>query len=195
MVPPEYSNYFVTMATVSATLFGLIFLVVSITPESIAGEGAPLVRQLQALAAYLALSNPLIIALFALVPHQEIGPAVVAVGSAGLLNMLVMALLLFRDSPERRFTLRNSLFILVGLVLYGFEVDSGVRLLQQPSDSPALYTLGTVLIFILVFGVARAWELVGGRAFHIRDWLSFKTTRSQRDAHVKDDEKKTKKKA
>jgi hypothetical protein len=194
MVPPEYSNYFVTMATVSATLFGLIFLVVSITPESIAGEGAPLVRQLQALAAYLALSNPLIIALFALLPHQEIGPAVVAVGSAGLLNMLVMALLLFRDSGEQRFSLRNSLFIVVGLVLYGFEVENGVRLLQRPSDSSALYTLGTVLIFILVFGVARAWELVGGRAFHIRDWLSLSNATSRRDTPMEEDKEQTKKK-
>ena len=194
MVPPEYSNYFVTMATVSATLFGLIFLVVSITPESIAAESAPLVRQLKAVAAYAALSNPLVIALFALLPHQEIGPAVLAVGGAGLLNMLVMALLLFRDSFERRFTLRNSLFILVGLILYGFEVDNGVRLLQRPSDSSALYTLGTVLIFIIVFGVARAWELVGGRAFHLRDWLALKRPTSQRDVPVNDARKKVKKK-
>ena len=193
MVPPDYANYFVTMATVSATLFGLIFLVVSITPESIAAESAPLVRQFKAVAAYLALFNPLIIALFALLPHQEIGPAVVAVGSAGLLNMLIMAVLLFQDSAERRFTLRNSLFILVGLVLYGFEVDNGIRLFQRPSDSSGLYTLGTVLIFIIVFGVARAWELVGGRQFHIRDWLSLKSAASQTDAPVKEDKKKTKK--
>src|ERR1700690_2089057 len=51
MVPPDYSSYFGTMATVAATLFGLIFLVVSITPESIASESAPLERQLKVVAA------------------------------------------------------------------------------------------------------------------------------------------------
>ena len=189
MVPPDYSSYFGTMATVAATLFGLIFLVVSITPESIAAESAPLERQLKVVAAYVALSNPLIISLFALLPHQEIGPAVIAVGSAGLLNTIVMAVLLFRDSAKRPFTLRNDLFILAGLVLYGFEVDNGVRLLRLASDGSVFYTLGTVLIFIIVFGVARAWELVGGRHFHIRDGLSLMNATSRKDARVKKDKK------
>jgi hypothetical protein len=193
MVPPDYSSYFGTMATVAATLFGLIFLVVSITPESIDSESAPLERQLKVVAAYVALSNPLIISLFALLPHQEIGPAVIAVGSAGLLNTLVIALLIFRDSAKPHFTLRNNLFILASLVLYGFEVDNGVRLLQLPSDSSLLYTLGTVLIFIIIFGVARAWELVGGRHFHIRDWLSLMNATSRRDASVKKGKKNTNK--
>ncbi len=190
MVPPEYSTYFATMATVAATLFGLIFLVVSITPESIAAESAPLERQLKVAAAYVALSNPLIISLFALLPHQEVGPAVIAVGGAGLLNMFVMALLLFRDSAERPFTLRNSLFILAGFVLYGFEVANGVRLFQLPSDSSVFYTLGTVLIFIIVFGVARAWELVGGRHFHIRDGISLMNATPRRDVPLKKSKKK-----
>ncbi len=167
MVPPEYSNFFVTIATVAATLFGLIFLVVSITPEATAAENAQLERQLKALAAYLALSNPLIISLFALLPHQEIGPAVTAVGGAGILNIIVMAVMLLRDPTQRRRGIRNWLFVIVGLILYGFEVADGLQLLESPSSNAALYTLGTVLIFIIVFGVTRAWELVGGRRFRI----------------------------
>ena len=187
MVSPDYSTYFVTMATVAATLFGLIFLVVSITPENTATGRAPLERQLKATAAYLALSNPLIISLFALLPHQEIGPAVVAVAGAGLLDMLVMGVLLFRQSAAHPRTLGNSLFILVGLVLYGLEAENGIRLLLVPSDSSVLYTLGTLLIFITVFGVARAWELVGGRHFGIRDWLSSTNSTTQRDLPGKQD--------
>jgi hypothetical protein len=117
IVPPDYSSSLITIATVATTVFGLIFLVVSITPESIAAESAPLDRQLKASAAHVALSNPLIVALFALVPHQEVAPAVVAVGVAGLLNMHTMALPLFRNTAERKFQLRNGLFILAGLVL------------------------------------------------------------------------------
>lgn len=179
MVPPEYSGYFTTMASVAATLFGLIFLVVSITPESIAAESAPLDRQLKASAAYVALSNPLIVALFALLPHQELGPAILAAGAAGSLHMLAMARLLFRNPAERPFRLRNGMFILAGFVLYGFELDCGRRLLQSPSDSSVFYTLSTVLIFMILFGVARAWELVGGRRFHIRDWTSAGRVNSQ----------------
>ncbi len=167
MVPPEYSNFFVTMATVAATLFGLIFLVVSITPDAAAAEEAQLERQLKALAAYVALSNPLIISLFAILPHQEIGPAVTAVAGAGLANILTMTVRLLRDPAQRRRGIRSWLFILVGLGLYGFEMSNGLQLLRPPVSNAALYALGTVLIFIIVFGVARAWELVGGRRYRI----------------------------
>lgn len=44
MVPPDYAVYFMTMATVGATLFGLIFVVISIAPASIATASAPLER-------------------------------------------------------------------------------------------------------------------------------------------------------
>ncbi len=189
MVPPEYSNYFTSMATVAATLFGLIFLVVSITPESVAADSAPLERQLKAVAAYVALANPLVISLFALLPHQEIGPVVLGEGIAGLLNIAFMALALFRDAAERRFAFRNSSFILAGLILYGFELDNGIQLLQRPSDSSTLYTLGIVLIFIIVFGVARAWELVGGRRFSFRDWLSLTNANRQAEPPADDDRK------
>ncbi len=169
MIPPDYSNYFITMATVAATLFGLIFLVVSIAPEATATGSASLERQVKASAAYLALSNPLIVSLFALLPHQEIGPAVMAVAGAGLLQMLLMGMRLVRRSAERSLLPRNGLFVLAGLVLYFLELQDGVQLLGAPGDSSLLYTLGTLMIFILIYGVARAWELIGGRSFRLRD--------------------------
>jgi hypothetical protein len=70
MVPPDYSGYFTTMATVGATLFGLIFVAISIAPERVALDSAPLDRQVKAFAIYNALLNPLIISLFALVLHH-----------------------------------------------------------------------------------------------------------------------------
>jgi hypothetical protein len=90
MIPPEYSPFFSTMAGVGATLFGLIFVAISIAPESVAAQGASLERQIKATTAYIALLNPLIVSLFALVPHQEIGIAVLAAGGFGLLSTLIM---------------------------------------------------------------------------------------------------------
>ncbi len=188
MVPPEYLNYFTTMATVAATLFGLIFLVVSITPDSLIGERAPLERQVKTSAAYLALSNPLIVSLFALLPHQEIGPAVIAVAGAGLLQMLLVGLRLVRIPAERSLLARNGLFMLVGLVLYALELRDGLSLLRLPAGSFLLYDLGSLLIFILIYGVARAWELVGGRSFRIREWLSSADNRSPRTDPAQQDQ-------
>jgi hypothetical protein len=61
MIPPDYSVYFTTMATVGATLFGLIFVAISIAPERVAVTSAPLERRIKAFAANNALLNPLII--------------------------------------------------------------------------------------------------------------------------------------
>jgi hypothetical protein len=172
MVPPDYTVYFMTMAAVGATLFGLIFVVISIAPESITTASAPLERQVKALTAYSALLNPLIISLFALVPHQQIGTVVIALSLSGLINMLTMALTLVQKSVPWSARFRNSPFILVGFLLYGFETYYGVRLLQSPTDSSALNALTDLLIIIYVFGIARAWELVGIRQFHVQDWFS-----------------------
>ena len=172
MVPPNYSIYFMTMAPVGATLFGLIFVVISIAPASIVTASAPLERQGKALAAYSALLNPVIISLFALVPHQQIGLVVIALSLIGLLNTLIMVPTLVQHAVQWSARSRNSLFLLAGFLLYGSETYAAVRLLQSPTDSSALNALTDLLIIISVFGVARAWELVGIRQFQVQDWLA-----------------------
>jgi hypothetical protein len=172
MVLPDYSVYFMTMAAVGATLFGLIFLVISITPATIATASAPRERQVRASTAYSALLNPLIISLFALVPHQQIGTVVIVLSMIGLINTLIMALILLQNSVQWSVRFRNSPFILVGLVLYSYETYYAVHLLQSPADSSALNALTDLLIVITVYGVAQAWELIGIRQFHVQDWLS-----------------------
>jgi hypothetical protein len=183
MVPPDYSVYFMTMAAVGATLFGLIFLVISITPATIATASAPRERQVRASTAYSALLNPLIISLFALVPHQQIGTVVIVLSMIGLINTLIMALILLQNSVQWSVRFRNSPFILVGLVLYSYETYYAVRLLQSPADSSALNALTDLLIVITVYGVAQAWELIGIRQFHVQDWLSsLKATQKKENA-------------
>jgi hypothetical protein len=180
MIPPEYITYFMSMAAVGATLFGLIFVAVSIAPESVATSNAPLERQVKATTAYIALLNPLIISLFALVPHQQIGSAVLALSFIGLLNMLAMALTLLQNAEQKLARLRHSLFILAGFFLYGYETYFAVLLLRSPTDIFALYALADLLIIISAFGVIRAWELIGIRQFHMKDLLSsFQATKKK----------------
>lgn len=172
MVPPDYSVYFMTTAAVGATLFGLIFVVISIAPASIATTSAPLERQVRASTAYSALLNPLIISLFALVPHGQIGTPVIVLSLIGLINTLIMALTLLHNAVQWSVRLRTSPFILLGFVLYGYETSYAVRLLQSPTDGSALNGLTSLLILISAFGIARAWELIGIRHFYVQDWLS-----------------------
>ena len=171
MIPADFSAFFISMAGVGATLFGLIFVAVSIAPESFATEKAPLDRQVKATAAYTALLNPLIISLFALVPHQQIGIAVMTASLISLANTFTLALSLLQNKEQRYERVRHSLFILGGFTLYGYETYFAVRLLQFPQEIFGFYGLANILIVIYIFGVIRAWELIGIRQFRVKNWF------------------------
>ncbi len=183
MIPSEYTTYFMTMAAVGATLFGLIFVAISIAPESVTTANAPLERQIKATTAYIALLNPLVISLLALVPHQQIGTVVIGLSLVGLLNTLVMTFALMQNTNERFVRFRHSLFILASFILYGYEAYFAILLLRSPSDNYALFALADLLILMSVFGVIRAWDLIGVRQFHLRDWFSsLRITKQNKDA-------------
>lgn len=172
MIPPDYSSYFSTMAAVGATLFGLIFVAISIVPESVNTANASLDRQVRATTAYIALLNPLVISLFALIPHQQIGIVTIGMSTLGLLNTLSMVLTLIRFAGPSGTKFRHSLFILGSFFLYGYESYFAIRLIKFPTDIAALYLLADLLIMISIFGVIRAWEMIGMHQFHLVNWLS-----------------------
>ena len=187
MVPPDYSFYFSAMAAVGATLFGLIFVAISIVPESVTTANASLERQVRAATSYIALLNPLVISLFALIPHQQIGVVATGMGTLGLLNTLGIALTLIRSAGPSGARLRHSLFILGGFVLYGYESYFAIRLIKSPADNVSLYFLADFLIMISIFGVIRAWELIGIRQFHLFNWLSSISMTKEAENHSDQD--------
>lgn len=172
MMPSEYSAYFMTHAAVAATLFGLIFLVISIAPESVITASAPMERQAKAGMAYIALANPLIISLFALVPQQQVGIVVISVGLFGFLNTIGTALALLKNRKQWSPSLRNSVFIMIGFVLFSFEIYAALLILRRPSDADSYLLLANLLVVITLFGIARAWDLIGVRRFGVRNWIS-----------------------
>ena len=68
--------------------------------------------------------------------------------------------------------LPHGFFILLGLVMFGFEIFYGILLEREPADSATLHNLAILLVLIYLYGIARAWDLVGVRQFHIREVLS-----------------------
>jgi hypothetical protein len=171
MVPAEFSIFFVSMAAVGATLFGLIFVAISISPETVAAASAPVERQIKATSAYIALLNPLMVSLFALVPNQLIGIAVTVLSWIGLLNTLAMALTLKQEAEQGNTKFRNSVFVFVSFILYGFEAFIAIQLLHYTIDTFWFSLLADLLIFLTLYGIIRAWELIGIRQFHVRDWI------------------------
>ncbi|MBA2679714.1 MAG: hypothetical protein H0U76_15105 [Ktedonobacteraceae bacterium] len=169
MVPAEFETYFAAMAAVGATLFGLIFVAISITPESIVQKDTLVGRQTRASSAYNALLNPLVISLFALIPHAGISSATLTMSIIGLINTLFITFTLLPQSHGWYTRLRDIIFILSALIVYCLEAYYGLRLLRAASDTSTLYDLAPLLIVLYIFGIARAWALLGIRQFPTQD--------------------------
>jgi hypothetical protein len=171
MVSEDFLPFFTTLATVGATLFGLIFLVISIRPEVTQSETS-VRRQVQITSSYIALLNPLAISLIALLPHETIGTITIIMSASGLLTIIIMGFFLLRASRREVKKILQMLFLIIGLAMFSFEIFYGIRLAVVPGDSSALHTLAILLVLIYLYGVARAWDLVGVRQFHVQDVLS-----------------------
>ena len=182
MVPGDFVPFFTTLATVGATLFGLIFVVISIKPEVTHTETTSVMLQVQAASSYSALLNPLVISLLAILPGATIGTITLMMSAIGLVNTLIMGILLIRDSGASVKKLRHAFFILTGLIVFGLEIFYGIQLDRVPGDSSTLYNLATLLVLIYIYGIARAWNLVGVRQFHIRDVLDSLVSRKREES-------------
>ena len=169
MVPADFATFFSVMAGVGATLFGLIFLVITIKPEVTSAESTSVMRQVQVASSYSALLNPLIISLVALVPHATIGTTTLIMSVIGLTNTFIMGVNLLQDSRSWAKKLKSVFFIASCTILFGFEIFYAIRLILAPGDLSILTALTTLLVVIYVYGIARAWDLVGVRQFHIRE--------------------------
>ncbi len=172
MVSADFVPFFTTMAGVGATLFGLIFVVISIKPEVTRSETTSVMRQVQVVSSYIALLNPLAISLIALLPRETIETITITMSTIGLLTTIIMGIFLLRDSKGEVKKLPHGFFILLGLVMFGFEIFYGILLEREPADSATLHNLAILLVLIYLYGIARAWDLVGVRQFYIREVLS-----------------------
>ncbi len=148
MVPAEFTSFFATMAGAGATLFGLIFLVISIKPVTISTENPAVMQQVQIASSYTALLNPLAISLIALLPHETIGGITITMSAIGLVNTVLMGISLLRDPVSWIKKLRRAFFSLGSMAVFSFEIFYGIRLLLTPGDLATLNNLCILLVII-----------------------------------------------
>ena len=160
MVPAQFESFFVTSATVSSALIGLLFVSISITPERIFGPNAEATRQAQALSAFSALTNIFFISMAALIPEIRIGAVVAIIAVPSTLQTLGLLVLIPRWRAEK-VVRRGALLLLVSALIYGYEFAIGIRLWTVPSDTGALSGLLEVMLGAYAIGLGRAWELLG----------------------------------
>jgi hypothetical protein len=163
MIPEEYREFFVGAAGASGALIGLLFVAISVAPERAFQEETRLAFRTWSSAALLVFSNALVLSLAALVPGVDLGWW--SLGTC--LGMFVFACATLRagvtEARRRPGTPRHIGLVTTLLVIVGFEVYAGVRLVHNASDLGAVRTLNYLVIADLMMGIARAWQLASMR--------------------------------
>lgn len=166
MVPDNFYTFFATSAGAGAALIGLLFVAISITPESIVKEEASPERRATANNTFTAMLNAFFISLGALIPGANLGAIVLVFGVISLSNGLGMNVQLLRTQSRRqlfhgRKIFRYLLNILAPIALYGYECFLAVQLILSPSHIDSVGNITITLIAIYGWGIEQAWEMLG----------------------------------
>ena len=165
MVPPSFHDFFSGCATIAGALIGLLFVALSVTAESLSGENARTDHQVRAGAAFSALVNTMVIAVFALLPTIDFGTVTLVVAAAGLGTTAALIFVLARE--DRRIG-RGDLYMFIVLVLlYGLQLANAVQLEHAPQRVSLVIHQGVLAVAFFLFGIARSWQLVGAREFSL----------------------------
>jgi len=165
VVPLSFHDFFSGCATIAGALIGLLFVAISVSPEKLAGATARTDHQVRAGAAFSALINTLVIALVALLPRASLGDVGLILAAAGLATTVGLVIVLYREHGKVR---RGDVtMFLILLALYGLQLANSIKLNAAPHEVGRITNQGVLAIGFFLFGIARAWQLVGAREFSL----------------------------
>ena len=171
MISDALTNFFLASAGIGATLVGLIFVAVSISPEHNVQANAPIERQAMAASSFTALLNAFFISFGALIPGT-IGFITLLMSTIGLINSFLLAWNLLKERERWQIVVRRIFLILVSIIIYGYEFYCAILIILQPDSVGNIYTLAGLLLGVYGIGLTRAWQLLGARRFGLGGWLS-----------------------
>jgi hypothetical protein len=160
VVAGNYRDFFVVVASSAATLIGLLFVAMSVS-RGRAQAHPQVIREFRAAASLLAFTNAFTVALFGLVPGNNIGYPAAIVGAIGVFFTAAGIRTTLSLPPEQQHRRPQLALIVALLVVFGFQILNGVELIINSRHGGALATIGDVLVASLLIGIGRAWELVG----------------------------------
>jgi hypothetical protein len=159
-----YQNLLIAVATAAASLIGLLFVALSVTPRNRIASYPPVIREIRAAAALAAFTSALAVSLFSLVPGTDAGYPALVTGVIGLLFTAAGLRSIVASPGVRLVHLRRQVGLIALLLLaFGCDLGAGVQLLRFRGSTGGAETICYVLIGLLLIGIARAWELVGDR--------------------------------
>jgi hypothetical protein len=165
MLTGTYRDLFTAIATSAAGLTGLLFVVVTVAERRTETSLPGVIQQVREAAALLSFTSALSVSLFGLVPKTNVGYPAVAVAIIGILFSAAAVRSIVSTSSPRDPSARHLALTVILLLVFGAELAAGIGLLQHADNTGVvgLGLLSNLLIASLLIGIARAWELVGGR--------------------------------
>ena len=161
MVPDSFTAFFAASAGVTGALIGLLFVAISVGADA-AAEERRLEFDVRAGRAFSALTDALVVSLFALVPGTNLGNTAVVVALVGFTSCIALGLMLLRAHGVVHRTRQLVMLGVQGLV-FVYQAVVGWQLASHPHDEHALRSLATLTVVFLLIGMARSWQLIGGR--------------------------------
>ncbi|HEY2307239.1 MAG TPA: hypothetical protein VGI05_15290 [Streptosporangiaceae bacterium] len=165
MVPLSFHDFFSGCATIAGALIGLLFVALSVSSEYLRGENARTDHQVRAGAAFSALVNTMVIALFALLPTTDLGTVGIILSAVGLGTTAALIFTLARE--DKRIGRTDISMFLVLIVLYGLQLANALKLEHTPHNVSLVVNQGELAVVFFLFGIARSWQLVGAREFSL----------------------------
>jgi Kef-type K+ transport system membrane component KefB len=159
VVPADYSGYFTATVAAAGVLIGLLFVAVSLRPDTIFGDGAPPAGLAQAGSAFTCLVDCFFISLVALIPGGGLG--VVSVILA--VTSIVATLRLHREVARQELQLA---MLVLSLATYLYQLVIGIILVLHGSATGQVSSVAYLEIALFSVALRRAWSLVQGK--HLR---------------------------
>lgn len=154
MVPDNFQGYFAATAAGAAALIGLLFVAVSLRPESLLGNEASASGRAIAGSAFTALVNSFFVSIIALIPLTSLGYTAVV--------MALLSLYATYQTHRELDRLKAGVTQLVAaLVAYLGQFLVGCALIAKPSDAGLVMMVAYLLIASFAVALKRAWMLMG----------------------------------
>jgi hypothetical protein len=160
MVPASFTDFFVASAGVAGALIGLLFVAISVAPAA-ANPDQRLDLDIRAGVAFSALTDALVVSLFALIPGIDLAWPAIVVAVAGFCSCVALGLILARAHGLGHSSQLRLLAVQAAVFVYQLVV--GVQFLDQPGDQSQVRTLAILTTVFFLIGIARAWQLIGAR--------------------------------
>ena len=166
MTPADLHSFFAASAGVAGALVGLLFVAISVAQERLTAEDAAQAHRVRASAALTAFLNALTVSLFALLPG-DVGGAALVVGILGLLFIVASLLSLRRVRRTQPGELRDAAFLIGLAAVFGVQVIYGLLVWLHPHNPGDVDNLAILVTACFFIGIGRSWELIGGPSIRL----------------------------